>query len=247
MDSFTYLGSTISSSNSLDKEISSRIAKANASFGRLQKRVWTERGIRTDTKCAVYRAVVLTALLYGCEAWTLYSRHVKLLEQFHQRCLRQILNIKWFHRVSNVNVLEKSKLPSIETTLIQSQLRWSGHLARMQDSRLPKQLFYCELTGGRRERGRPKLRFKDTLKQSLQKSGIGADHWESMSADRSEWRHAVYNGTQLYETERRKKQLDKRAAAKVRAQTANRTILCPICSHLCASDFGLRSHMRVHK
>ena len=247
VDSFTYLGSTISSSNSLDKEISSRIAKANASFGRLQKRVWTERGIRTDTKCAVYRAVVLTALLYGCEAWTLYSRHVKLLEQFHQRCLRQILNIKWFHRVSNVNVLEKSKLPSIETTLIQSQLRWSGHLARMQDSRLPKQLFYCELTGGRRERGRPKLRFKDTLKQSLQKSGIDADHWESMSADRSEWRHAVYNGTQLYETERRKKQLDKRTAAKVRAQTANRTILCPICSHLCASDFGLRSHMRVHK
>ena len=103
------------------------------------------------------------------------------------------------------------------------------------------------LLWGRHERGRPKLRFKDTLKKSLQKSGIGADHCETMSADRSEWRHAVYNGTQLYETERRKKQLDKRTAAKVRAQTANRTILCPICSHLCASDFGLRSHMRVHK
>ena len=87
VDSFTYLGSTLSSNNSLDKEISSRIAKASASFGRLQKRVWKERGLRQDTKCAVYKAVVLTALLYGCESWTLYSKHVKLLEQFHQRCL----------------------------------------------------------------------------------------------------------------------------------------------------------------
>ena len=103
------------------------------------------------------------------------------------------------------------------------------------------------MTRGRRERGRPKIRFKDTLMQSLQKSGIGTDHWETMSADRSEWRHAVYCRTQLYETERRKKQLDKRAAAKDRAQAANQAILCPICSHLCASDFGLRSHMRVHK
>ena len=247
VDSFTYLGSTLSSTTSLDKEISSRISKANASFGRLHKRVWKERGLRVDTKCAVYRAVVLTALLYGCESWTLYSRHVKLLEQFHQRCLRQILNIKWFNRVSNVNVLEKAMLPSIEATLIQSQLRWSGHLTRMQDSRLPKQLFYCDLAEGHRGRGRPKLRYKDTLKQSLQKCNIGTDVWEEKTVDRSEWRQTVYSGTKLYESERRKKQLDIRAAAKHRAQTVKRTILCPVCSHLCASDFGLRSHMRVHK
>ncbi|KAL8625309.1 hypothetical protein ACOMHN_030067 [Nucella lapillus] len=83
VDSFTYLGSSLSSSNSLDKEISNRIAKASASYGRLHKRVWNERGLNLETKCAVYRA--LTALLYGCESWTVYRRHVKLLDQFHQR------------------------------------------------------------------------------------------------------------------------------------------------------------------
>ena len=62
VDSFTYLISILSSNNSLDKEISNRMAKANASFGRLQKRVWKERGIRAYTKYAVYLAVVLTAL-----------------------------------------------------------------------------------------------------------------------------------------------------------------------------------------
>ncbi|KAL8568596.1 hypothetical protein ACOMHN_006257 [Nucella lapillus] len=65
VDSFTYLGSSLSSSNSLDKEISNRIAKASASYGRLHKRVWNERGLKLETKCAVYRGVVLTALLYG--------------------------------------------------------------------------------------------------------------------------------------------------------------------------------------
>ena len=80
VDAFTYLGSTLTSNNSLDKEISSRIAKASASFGRLRKRVWDDRGLKIDTKCAVYRAVVLSALLYGCETWTAYRRHTKLLE-----------------------------------------------------------------------------------------------------------------------------------------------------------------------
>ncbi|KAL8597728.1 hypothetical protein ACOMHN_001687 [Nucella lapillus] len=157
-DSFTYLGSILSSPNSLDKEISNRIAEASASCGRLHERVRNERGLKLETKCAVYRAVVLTALLYGCEPWTVYRRHVKLLDQLHQRSLRCILNIKWYHIVSNVKVLLQAQMSSIDALLTQSQLRWSGHLVRMQDSRLPKQLFYGELTEGLRPRGRPKLR-----------------------------------------------------------------------------------------
>ncbi|KAL8582730.1 hypothetical protein ACOMHN_051516 [Nucella lapillus] len=125
VDSFTYFGSSLSFSNSLDKEISNRIAKASASYGRLHKRVWNERGFKLETKCAVYRAVVLTALLYGCESWTVYRRHVKLLDQFHQRCLRRILNIKWYHRVSNVKVLLQAQMPIIDALLTQSQLVWT--------------------------------------------------------------------------------------------------------------------------
>ena len=123
VDAFTYLGSTLTSNNSLDKEISNRIAKASSAFGRLRKRVWDVRGLRLETKCAVYRAVVLSALLYGCETWTAYRRHIKMLEQFHQRCLRSILNIRWFHKISNIQVLQQSKLKSIKATLNLSQLR----------------------------------------------------------------------------------------------------------------------------
>ena len=49
---------------------------------------------------------VLTSLLYGCESWTLYCRHIKLLEQFHMRSLRSILGIRWQDRITNLEVLD---------------------------------------------------------------------------------------------------------------------------------------------
>jgi hypothetical protein len=246
-DSFTYLGSCLSSTNNLDKEISSRIAKASASFGRLRRRVWNERGLKKVTKCAVYRAVVLSALLYGCESWTLYRRHSKLLEQFHQRCLRSILGIKWFHRVSNTEVLSRSDMPSMETLLIKAQLRWVGHVVRMQDSRLPRQLLYSELSNGHRSKGRPKLRYKDTLKKSLHNCKIDCIHWEDLTRNRPKWRQATHTGAGAFEALRQSNQAAKRAAAKVRVNATSAQVKCTICGRMCASDFGLRSHMRVHK
>ena len=71
VDDFTYLGSCLSKSANLDLGISRRLAKANLSFGRLWTRVWQERGIIMQTKIAVYRAVVMSALLFRCESWTL--------------------------------------------------------------------------------------------------------------------------------------------------------------------------------
>ena len=98
---FTYLGSCLSSDASLDKEIDIRLSKASNSFGRLRPRVWNERGLKEETKIAVYRAVVLSSLLYGCESWTCYRRHHKKLDQFHLRCLHKILAITWMDKVSN--------------------------------------------------------------------------------------------------------------------------------------------------
>ena len=54
VDSFVYLGRTLSRNGSLDAEISRRIAKASTAFGKLEKRVWSDRGITTNTKLSVY-------------------------------------------------------------------------------------------------------------------------------------------------------------------------------------------------
>ena len=56
-------------------EINNRISKASSTFRRLREKVWERRGISLETKLKVYRAVVLTTLLYGSETWTVYRRH----------------------------------------------------------------------------------------------------------------------------------------------------------------------------
>ena len=63
----------------IDTEIYNRIAKASSTFGRLLKTVWERRELSLITKLKVYRAVVLTTLLYACETWTVYSRHARQL------------------------------------------------------------------------------------------------------------------------------------------------------------------------
>ena len=150
MNRFTYLGSTLSQNATVDDEVNVRIARAGMTFGRLHANVWNRRGISLQTKLKVYRAIVLPTLLYACETWTVYQRHAKKLNHFHTTCLRKLLNIKWQDRIPDTEVLAQADLPSIYTILMQSQLRWAGHVARMPDHRLPKRLFYGELQQGKR-------------------------------------------------------------------------------------------------
>lgn len=87
-DKFCYLGSIVAKDGSIDSEISARIAKAYAAFGKLSSRLWNEHDVRLGVKVSVYKAVVLSSLLYGAECWTLYRRHVRKFEVFHLNCLR---------------------------------------------------------------------------------------------------------------------------------------------------------------
>ena len=172
VDDFKYLGSVINSDGSLDKEISAQICKASQALGRLKTSVLNQHNIRKSAKLKMYRAVVLTSLLYGCETWTLYRRHLKQLEGFHMRSLRTILNIKWQDRVSNLQVLDMAESTSIEAIYLKSLLRWVGHVIRMEDNRLPKHLMFGELASGKRKQGRPLNGFKACIKASISQAEI---------------------------------------------------------------------------
>ena len=99
---FVYLGSTISESAKLDQELMYRMGKASAAFGRLRERLWNNHHVSIKVKCKVYSAVVLSALLYGAETWTIYQFQVKKLHAFMMKHLRQIMNVSWRDRITNV-------------------------------------------------------------------------------------------------------------------------------------------------
>ena len=101
-------------------------------------KVLQQKGIKLSTKLKVYRAVVVSTLLYGCETWTTYWRHIKQLEQFHTSSQRMIIGIRWQDRVTNQDVLDRAGSTSIESMLLKAQLHWNGHVISMSDSRIPR-------------------------------------------------------------------------------------------------------------
>ena len=79
VDHFSYLGSVLSSQCNSEKDVDTRIHAAHVAFGRLYHRVFGNKNLKQQTKLMVYHAVVISTLLYGYEAWTLYSRKTRTL------------------------------------------------------------------------------------------------------------------------------------------------------------------------
>nr|VZI31936.1 unnamed protein product [Spirometra erinaceieuropaei] len=150
----------------------------------------------------MYKSVILLTLMYGAETWTVYTKQARRLNHFHLSCLRRILRLNWQDRIPDTDVLERTGILSIYAILRQMQLRWSGHLVRMDDERLPKRLFYGDVaTGSRRPVGHIR-RYKDTLKSSLKRLQINTAKWEEFALDRPTWRRTVKTGAAIYESNR---------------------------------------------
>ena len=112
------------------------------------------------------------------------------------------------------------RVPSIEALSMKAQLRWAGHVSRMEDHRLPKIALYGELSSGHRDRGAPKKRYKDTLKKSLSACHIDHRQWSALAADRDAWRRTIHQSVSSFENNRRATLVEKRSRRKNRVATA---------------------------
>ncbi len=191
---FTYLGAIIGSDGTIDRELSARIQKASGAFNQLSS-IWNNRNILNNTKIRIYKAAVITILLYGCEVWNTTKAQMKRFEVFHQRCLRRILSIKWFNRVRNAEVLNRARINSIETFISAKRLRWYGHVIRMPEERLPKYLINWTPRHGKRSRGRPRKTWLNCVKEDAATftgvKDIGDTTTVSMASDRKIWREII--------------------------------------------------------
>ena len=144
-ENFTYLGSNLSFSGDLTNEIQRRINHASSTFGRLSKRVFGNQSLTIYTRIAVYYAVVISTILYGCKTWVPYRRHIRLLESFHIRCLQLILGLRFWHKVTHSEIRSRAGIPTIESMLPHRQLRWLSHVIRIPYSRLSHCVLYGQL------------------------------------------------------------------------------------------------------
>ena len=158
--------------------------------------------------------------------------------------------------MSNDEVLKTASLPSKESILLQVQLRWAGHVTRMEDVSIPKAVFFIELLKGKRNRGAPRKRYKDQLKRQLAQAGISRQSWQQEASDRDSWRSSVRKASRKFEAERyedakekrrrqkKKKKKKKRAAP---LSLSSQTLVCANCNRVCASRIGQYSHQRACK
>nr|VZI05285.1 unnamed protein product [Spirometra erinaceieuropaei] len=271
VENFPYLGCTLSRNTRIDDEVANRISKASQAFGRLQSTVWNRHGLQLSTKLKMYKAVILSTLLYRTETWTMYAKQARRLNHFHLSRLRRILRLNWQDQIPDTDVLERTGILSIYAILRQMQLRWSGHLVRMDDERLPKRLFYGDVATGSRLQVGQIRRYKDTLKSSMKRLQINPTKSEELALNRPTWRRTVKIGAAIYEANRitaakakreaRKSQLRPAAVSHItnRDTTTDTTPTspdssdedqdntCPHCDHTFTSHIGLVGHLRIHR
>ena len=193
VDKFTYLGSVVNRSNSLDDEIANRVSKAGAAFWRLNTCLWKCKHVSLNTKLAVFRVAVLPCLLYASETWTPLKRHENTLSVFLHRCLRRILGVSRRDRVRNSDLYAQcGNQPSIDRLLCRARLRWLGHLGRLDFGRVCK----CMLTAGcvpgyKRPRQGRRKRWNDLAQKDLDRVKLGRARWPEVCHLRSVWRTLV--------------------------------------------------------
>ena len=102
------------------------------------------------------------------------------------------MRIKLSDLVPNVEVVRQANIKSVEAILPATQLRWTDHVARMDASRIPKQIFSGELAQGARKVGAQKLRYKDVAKRHMKSIGLKVDTWEHQASDRSGTRSLLH-------------------------------------------------------
>ncbi|BHF78807.1 hypothetical protein SprV_0602192200 [Sparganum proliferum] len=199
----------------------------------------------------MYKAVILPTLLYGAETWTVYTKQARRLNHFHLSCLRRILQKNWKDRIPDSDVVGRTGILSIFTMLRQMQLRWSGHLVRMDDERLPKRLFYREVATGSRRQGGQIRRYKDTLKSYLKRLQINSTTWEDVACDRTTWKRTVKTGAAIYEANRIAATTAKREGRKSQLRPARNAdaqplLTCPRCQRTFRARTGLIGHLRIN-
>ena len=254
VDDFKYLGSVLEAKGGIVKEVGERIAKASRAFGALKEPVFRNSNLSYRTKRLVYRAVVLGVLLYGSETWTTKHNTSKKLEVFHNRCLRSIMGItsaqQRMKHISSVQVAKNFGMEeSLEDVITARRLRWLGHLARMEDHRLPKKILFGWLPQHRPAHG-TKMRWRDRVRKDTKRFQIEERGWVELAQDRSGWRGRCKAGLEavtrrrVEEDEVKKRRAHAEESAGGRDSTAT---IKPFQCNMCKRTFRRRQDMARHK
>ena len=150
--------------------------------------IFKSRDITLPTKVCLVKAMVFPVITYGCESLTVKKAEHRIINVFELWCWRRLLRVPWTGRRSNQSILKEINPGiSLEGLMLKLKLQYFGHLMRRVDS-LEKTLMLGGI-GGRRRRGRPKMRWLDGITDLMD---VSLSEHRQMVMDREAWRAVIH-------------------------------------------------------
>ena len=146
------------------------------------------RDITLPTKVHLVKAMVFPVVMYGCESWTVKKAEHWKIDAFELWCWSRLLRVPWTVMRANKSILKEiSPGCSLEGLMLKLKLQYFGHLVRRVDL-LEKTLMLGGI-GGRRRRGRQRMRWLDGLTDS---TGTSFNKLRELVMDREAWRAEIH-------------------------------------------------------
>ena len=191
VNEFVYLGSLLDETGTCSKDIARRIGMGAGKFRQLES-LWKSPGVRLKTKLSIYRATVLSTVLYGSECWSCTDREYDALDTFNTRRLRAMIG-KNKMEISNSDLYKITQMIPLKKVVQRNRLRWAGHVRRMADTRIPKKALFGDVVGGKPRRGRTKINWLQNLEEDCQDVDVIYGQWTTAAGEKNKavWRRTI--------------------------------------------------------
>jgi hypothetical protein len=193
VDSFTYLGSRESNVGDMSIEVDIRKQRMIASFNVWSPKILLNSNISERLRLVFFTMIVVPNGMYGCSSWNLTVHDMKELDKIQFRLLKILLGVNSIRKMSYESVLARCrragcKILPFECKLLKLQLRYLGHIERMEANRLQKIIIHGGMVSGKRKQGAQPHSYRQAAKYALVNFGFLNEDWKILAADRVKWR-----------------------------------------------------------
>jgi len=186
------LGTRITKEGNNEQEINDIINRGRAVITKLNSILW-DRDVTPKTKTHIYHAIVKSTITYATETWCLKANTISKLNSTEMDYWRRPARISRKDKIRNIIIKQKMNVTrSLLDDIKTKQLKWYGHVQRMEEGKLPKKVMKWS-PPGRRKRGGPKATWAEGIRGLLGENGLMEEDWN----DRDKWKKMIKYNCQM--------------------------------------------------